>query len=341
VTAVSAYNATGAVIRYSSRVLLRFNPQAGSSGIWQISSQSTTPPDIQEDCVDRVVQLSKDNWRRRAPNIVTLRRNSSLRLSYRIPPIDNDTCCEAIIDIAAGPKNTIFQSRKPKDPPRWATDPEVSGSMTLGQWLKFKPKDSLAGRETWLGPPVFGGLKMRLPSGTPRTGKFLVADAVRGTCVSTRWFGPGLNAVISFQYAYPNSAGCSGDGVARCVTLQWQNGILINASPGQFTPPQVQTLVDCSDDPKPDHDPCRPPPPPPPPPPPDNWVGPGPPPGHGIPNEPGKNQVDPDGDPWGNAPGNPDLAIIPLDPDAPPPTSTAHLARQLDENPPTEPPVFE
>lgn len=254
VARVTAFNVTDEWLDFGKRVMLRWNPQPGPCGVWQMISTERKSFDVQAECVRYAYEPPAAYWRRRRPDLITVRRDSSLRLVSRVNPHKN--ICEAIIDIAPGPSKTIYQSRSPSEVPRWVHEPEVSGSMKVGRWLKFNPGGY--GAESWIGPPTNGSTKFRLPHPTNlNSGAYLIAGGVSGNCVQTEWFGGGIDATISFNYAIEGSS-CVTE--FNCIGLNFENGLLVSISGdhsggGSMWPSQGGAY--CGDYKEPDYNPCQ------------------------------------------------------------------------------------
>ena len=276
VDTIKAINALDQSIMPGKRVMLRWNPQAGFQGAWQIISY-VSAPDVQEECIKEVEEKgpSYDYRRKRNPQLITVRKNSSLSLVDRKPKSDNDSggseddeesphkykfgeyqdpesdqLCEAIIDIAPGPPNTIFSSKAEKDeegadttlPPRWSYNPVAEQSITAGQWVKLGLDNNE--NQSWIGPPRTGSVKLRLP-GDPQENSHLVAGSVQGDSVETKWVGPGLNTTVTI----PNPLGTD-------ITLKFKSGILVESSVESGWPEPGEIIQAFSHNPTPDYDPC-------------------------------------------------------------------------------------
>lgn len=267
VTTVEAYATSGVPPDSGSRVVLRWNPQPGPCGVWQIISVGGgsgggggSSLDIQQDCVStREVKFLDETteWRTRTPSLLTVRRNSSLRLLGREDPMHG--LCEPILDIAPGPASMIFQSRGKGCPPRWSGEPSILGSLHLGQWILFEPDTTTysPGTASGLGPPSVGqGGMLRLPDNNweSQAGSFLIAGETNGGCIQSRWFGPGINTIVSFEHGHGGPY-CSGS-FSQCITMYFVNGLLMNLHGAPFTTPEESYDVECIVTPAGDHLPC-------------------------------------------------------------------------------------
>jgi hypothetical protein len=246
---VTAYNSLPFRLPAGARVHLEYVHHVEGNGRWIIVGIATVPADVQQCCIESVAPGPQ---RIIQPSLITVRKQSSLRLVKRNQALPQDHN-EAIIDIAPGPPFTLFQSRDHNKPPRWAYDPRVSGSLTIGKWLKFQVGDQVMGG---IAPPAYGvGNLLRLPADTPYTGGLLAVKAAAGQCVQTEWLHPGLNCTLSFSYAF---AGHACQGVPKCVTLSFRNGILTSVlGVSGCTTPNHSGSVTCDHESQDDFDPCN------------------------------------------------------------------------------------
>ena len=233
-------------------MVLDYRYPARGAGVWQISGWASDPPDLQACCIPYVGEINRQ--RIIDPTLITVRRNSSLRLVRRLQSTHRG-CREAIIDIAPGQANTLFHSRNPLLPPRWTADPAVQGSITLGVsrrtgWVKFAGDTYSGGPDPgkgyWLGPPQNGASgAFRLPGNQPGPCSLLGAVKINGGCIQTAWMRPGIST-------YMEVVGWDGER----TTLEFENGILVSTSRSSFlcTP---DASVTCCDSMPVDYDPCE------------------------------------------------------------------------------------
>jgi len=250
---VRAFNATDDAIPFSVACEIDYVYEAGMQGEWHIINHWQQYPDVQNLCPpSKTQELDQSVWRVRRAKTINVNRQSSLRLGWPVGAQAEE--CTALIENSPGPRNALFQSRHPDEHPRWIYDAAIHGSLEIGTYLKFQNNEKSA----WLGPPethrqVGVRVGFRLPGNRARTGSYLVAGPVNGTCVQTEWFGPGREFVVSMN-AYTGS-GCTG--TFRCITMNFVNGLLTQTNPSELgTLPTPRHDVTCKDYPQSDWDPC-------------------------------------------------------------------------------------
>jgi len=240
---IEAYNVMGTLIPWDTWCLARFNYQPGEhpAGRWNIVSIAPIFVTWQADCLpsEEITETKCTLF----PNLVTVRKNSGLRLVKRVKPFDaeKEGIREVIIDLKGGPTNSVAIGQGLDKPLAYSSAPTLS-QVTLTGGLRFL-KGNLA---SLLLPPKEGKIKLRLPNDdNAAPGSILVAKTP-GPCVETEWLKPGIDTVVSFS----GWAGESCSGTSSCITLYFTRGILTKTK-GLPTSPTTTSPIKGTDCPLP------------------------------------------------------------------------------------------
>lgn len=212
---VKAFNATTDCIPYYCDVTARYHLQAGDGGEWEIFSAPTKLPHWQSICVDAFTspQLSLTPVTHvPTANLITVRRDSGLRLLSRNPGRTSSPAegREAIIDVAPAPSCYVFTGTGPNSTPKWSGDVAPPGRLVARDWLDFSNGSGLGAGRT----------RVRLPNNPACHNAFLLSDS-KGSCIQSKWFGPGLSLTMSVYGGPEQSLSQS------AVTLTFKYGLLV------------------------------------------------------------------------------------------------------------------
>lgn len=234
---VEAYNILGTLIPFDHWCFLRFNYQPGEepAGRWTVVAIAPIFTTWQADCIPpaQVIETSCTLF----PNLITVRKDSGLRLIKRVEPFPADSGIrEAIIDLKGGPANTVYIGRGLDEPLGFSSAPTLNQVQVTGgiRFLKGNVSSLLLG-------PKLGKIKLRLPNEENAVPGALLAVKAPGPCVETEWIKPGISTVFSFSGW--NGEDCTG--AARCITLTYERGILVSARGVSLKPSPIIKGTDC------------------------------------------------------------------------------------------------